>query len=73
MQVRETSPVTDEDVEMKEESQEEVIEEQTGCETIINQIRKDEFGIGVQLSEEGQRLMKVSFFMIQVSHSYDGC
>ncbi len=29
------------------------------CETIINQIRKEEFGVGVQLSEDGQKLMKV--------------
>ena len=29
------------------------------CETIVNQIRKDEFGVGVHLSEDGQRLMKV--------------
>ena len=29
------------------------------CEDIINEIRKEEFGVGVELSEDGQRLMKV--------------
>lgn len=30
------------------------------CEDIVNQIRRDEFGIGIHLGEDGQRLMKVS-------------
>lgn len=30
------------------------------CEDIVNQIRRDEFGVGVHLSEDGQRLMKVT-------------
>ncbi|XP_064610417.1 uncharacterized protein LOC135474759 [Liolophura sinensis] len=29
------------------------------CKELINQIRKEEFGIGVELSEDGQKLMKV--------------
>lgn len=29
------------------------------CEDIINQIRRDEFGVGVHLNEDGERLMKV--------------
>ncbi|KAL4234329.1 hypothetical protein ACF0H5_005980 [Mactra antiquata] len=29
------------------------------CEVIVNEIRRDEFGVGLQLSEDGQRLMKI--------------
>ncbi|XP_045191511.2 uncharacterized protein LOC123548375 [Mercenaria mercenaria] len=31
----------------------------SSCEDIINQIRRDEFGVGVHLNEDGERLMKV--------------
>lgn len=34
------------------------------CEDIVNEIRRDEFGVGVHLSEDGIRLMKVIFFQI---------
>lgn len=30
------------------------------CRRVIEQIRRDEFGVGIELSEDGQRLMKVS-------------
>jgi hypothetical protein len=29
------------------------------CRQLIDQIRRDEFGVGIELNEEGQRLMKV--------------
>ena len=29
------------------------------CRRLVEEIRKDEFGIGIHLSEDGQRLMKV--------------
>jgi hypothetical protein len=29
------------------------------CREVVNRIRRDEFGIGVELNEDGQRLMKV--------------
>ncbi|KAK3589090.1 hypothetical protein CHS0354_017428 [Potamilus streckersoni] len=44
---------------LKEESEEEVTEEQDPCLTLINEIRRDEFGIGVELNEDGKRLMQV--------------
>lgn len=34
------------------------------CEDIVNEIRRDEFGVGVHLSEDGIRLMKVISFQI---------
>lgn len=33
--------------------------ESDNCKDLINQIRKEEFGIGVELSDDGQKLMKV--------------
>lgn len=37
------------------------------CEAFINQIRKDEFGVGIQLSDDGERLMKVRLYdMVEV-------
>ena len=36
------------------------------CEDIVNQIRGDEFGVGVHLSEDGQRLMKVTLKRVLV-------
>ena len=41
------------DSETKEETEEDV------CRRIIKQIQRDEFGVGVELNEDGQRLMKV--------------
>ena len=38
----------------------EEVEQVDPCKVVVDQIRKDEFGIGVHLSEDGQRLMKVS-------------
>ena len=32
---------------------------ENACQRIVNQIRREEFGIGVELNEDGQRLMKV--------------
>ena len=31
----------------------------TSCEDVVNEIRRDEFGVGVELGEEARRLMKV--------------
>ena len=36
------------------------------CRSVVDQIRKDEFGIGVVLSEDGQRLMKVNTLMTNI-------
>lgn len=36
------------------------------CEAIVNQIRRDEFGVGIQLSEDGQRLMKVNVKKVHI-------
>ncbi|KAL3859494.1 hypothetical protein ACJMK2_009713 [Sinanodonta woodiana] len=44
---------------LKEESEDEIAEEQDPCLTLINEIRRDEFGIGVELNEDGKRLMQV--------------
>ncbi|KAL3859495.1 hypothetical protein ACJMK2_009714 [Sinanodonta woodiana] len=44
---------------LKEESEDEIAEEQDPCLTLINEIRRDEFGIGVELNEDGMRLMQV--------------
>ena len=48
----------------------EVTEEVNVCKKLVEEIRKDEFGIGVHLSEDGQRLMKVSdyIFILEVYH-----
>ena len=40
------------------------------CEDIINQIRKSEFGVGVMLSEEGQRLVAVCNLPISLCVTY---
>lgn len=41
-------------------SESDIVEtEEDKCRRIINQIQRDEFGVGVELSEDGQRLMKV--------------
>ena len=34
-------------------------EEMDPCKVVIEQIRREEFGVGVELNEDGQRLMKV--------------
>ena len=42
-----------------EDATEDETEEVDVCRRVVELIRKDEFGIGVLLSEDGQRLMKV--------------
>ncbi|KAL8608369.1 hypothetical protein ACOMHN_002602 [Nucella lapillus] len=42
-----------------EEEEEEELEPVDPCRQVIDQIRRDEFGVGVELNEDGQRLMKV--------------
>ena len=44
----------------------EEVEEVDQCKVVVDQIRKDEFGIGVHLSEDGQRLMKVVCLSLSV-------
>ncbi|XP_053389616.1 uncharacterized protein LOC128552593 [Mercenaria mercenaria] len=43
----------------KKDIEDDTRKEISSCEAVVNQIRRDEFGVGVQLSEDGQRLMKV--------------
>ena len=50
---------SDDDDDVTDEVIVEEEEEVDQCKLVVDQIRKDEFGIGVQLSEDGQRLMKV--------------
>ncbi|XP_053402751.1 uncharacterized protein LOC123550539 [Mercenaria mercenaria] len=53
---------TNEDVTLNEETKQDVADEQLQtklCEDVVNQIRRDEFGVGIHLSEDGQRLMRV--------------
>ncbi|KAK7114721.1 uncharacterized protein [Littorina saxatilis] len=45
------------DSDSKEEIKEETEEDR--CQRIINHIRRDEFGVGVELNEDGHRLMRV--------------
>ena len=42
-----------------DDASDEEIEEVNVCKRLVEEIRKDEFGIGIHLSEDGQRLMKV--------------
>ena len=42
-----------------EDASDEETEEVNVCKRLVEEIRKDEFGIGIHLSEDGQRLMKV--------------
>ncbi|KAH3734109.1 hypothetical protein DPMN_040549, partial [Dreissena polymorpha] len=51
--------LVDGDVEMASVTTETPTAATPTCEDIVNEIRRDEFGIGVHLSEDGQRLMKV--------------
>ena len=44
-----------------EDARDEEIEEVNVCKRLVEEIRKDEFGIGIHLSEDGQRLMKVPY------------
>ena len=57
--------VEGEDITM-ETSQEEI--KVRTCEDIVNEIRKEEFGVGIQLSEDGQRLMKVIILILSRTH-----
>lgn len=55
MDTAEGAPESDSDMEIMTEEE----RQQKECEKVINNIRRSEFGIGIELNEDGQRLKKV--------------
>ena len=55
------SDKTEEEVELTREQQ---------CQKIVDTIRREEFGVGVQLDETGQKLLQVNLFQLNFKNSF---